>query len=215
MKIIRPFTGTGAVFFPVGKPPMGTCEFATSECLKECYTNETSKDNGIENFDEEIRISESDKEYIYDAFINWDIEELIKEILFEMDGLQTNILHWFGSGDCQTKDIERISCIITRLKNVGVTQMGFTRNRTLWERNKEILALTINHESEMTDPNAIYAMPDFVNCTSVMCSPKYQVMGGYCGPIICSDRDRENRHLDHYINCKICNRLKLACFDRR
>jgi hypothetical protein len=215
MKILRPFTGTGAVFFPVGLPPVGTCEFATPECLKECYTYETSWGNGVENFDDEIRIGEADKQFIYDAFINWEMECLIKEILFELAGLQTHIFHWFGSGDCQTKNIDRLSNIIRILSTKGITQMGFTRNREFWERNKDILALTVNDESEMTDLKAIYAVPDFENCTSIMCSPKYQVRGGYCGPIICSDRDRKNQHLDHYINCKICHRLQLACFDRR
>ena len=59
MKLLRPFTGTGAIFLPIGQPPNGTCEFSTKECRKYCYA---MSDN---LFDYEARISGSETKKIY------------------------------------------------------------------------------------------------------------------------------------------------------
>lgn len=210
MKLLRPFTGTGAVLFPVGVPPNGTCEFATRTCLKCCY----AEDPNDMNFDEELRIPESEKWKIYECFVQMPVDLICAKILKDLDGLQTPILHWFGSGDCQTKDIDKISSII---KSIGeqIVQMGFTRNIELWQRHKEIFALTIDSKDDTLDKYGMYAVPDYEAQTSIMYVPSYQVKGGYCGPVICRDRDREQKDLDHYINCQTCLRLTTGCFDRR
>lgn len=214
MKILRPFTGTGAIFFPIGKPPNGTCEFATPECSKYCYTLENSKDNGYSNFDEEIRVPEDDKIWILQQFRSLPINELQSKIVCELEGLQTPILHYFGSGDCTMMDIDKISRLIHSLRN-KVTQMGFTRNIELWKQHKDILALTIEKKEDTLDSNTIYSIADYEEQVSVMYCPSYQIRGGHCGPVICRDRDLERSDLDHYINCKTCFRLKIGCFDRR
>lgn len=182
MKILRPFTGTGAVFFPLGQPPEGTCEYATKKCENECYANGRKNPN----FDEELRISEKEKKRIYKYFMTTSIRDICYEIFVELDGLQTPILHWFGSGDCLIKDIERISAIIKGVDK-SIVQMGFTRNKELWNRHKDIFALTIESEKEATDDEGIYAIPNYENQTSIMYSPKYQIKGGYCGPLTCQD----------------------------
>ena len=216
MKIIRPFTGTGAVFFPVGLPPTGTCEFASPACLKYCYTHENSADGDYSDYDDEIRISVDEKKEIYSRFMTTPVVELCDEIERLLDGLQTHLLHWFGSGDCTERDWPHIQAVVDEMRTrSGVVQMGFTRNLKFWEANKDILALTIEDEGEAQDPTAIYSVPDYDEQTSKMYSPKYQVRGGYCGPIICRDVSRKYNVLDHYINCKNCHRRKLGCFDRR
>jgi len=209
MKLLRPFTGTGAIFFPVGRPPVGTCQFATDKCLATCYVNDPS------DFDQETRVPTCVKQAVYRAVIDWHTWDLVRVFKRELDGLQTPILSWFGSGDCLEKDGDKISRIVEALKKAGVVQMSFTRNRDLWECHKDVFALTIEYEDEATDPTAMYSIPNYEKETSVMYCPSYEVRGGYCGPIVCQDKDRTRPELTHYINCRICHRLKMGCFDRR
>lgn len=207
MKLLRPFTGTGAIFFPVGLPPKGTCEFATLACLEYCY----AEDQEDRNFDEELRIPESEKSEAYEYLIQKPVDLIRARMLDDLDGLQTPILHWFGSGDCPTKDIDKISSIIKAIGK-SIVQMGFTRNVELWQRHKEVFALTIASEDDALDTYGMYSIPNYEAQTSVMYVPAYQVKGGLCGPIICRDREQK---VDHYINCQTCLRLAMGCFDRR
>jgi len=207
MKILRPFTGTGAIFFPVGLPPKGTCGFATKLCSDMCY----AIDPIDADFDEEVRISQDEKWEIYNYVMTAKKRTLVDRFLHELEGLQTPILHWFGSGDCLPKDIERISKLINLFVD-RVIQMGFTRNKKLWEKHKNIFALTIEKKEDATDDDALYSIPNYEAQISVMYSPLYQVRGGFCGPVTCKDI---NGTLEHYINCRTCSRLKTGCFDRR
>ena len=118
MKILRPFTATGGVFFPVGRPPKGTCEFSTKNCEKHCYTKNYS------HFDFETNISEEEKWKIYKIFMQKSVRIIVREIENNLDGLQTPILHWFGTGDCMIKDMEKISDIINAIPGY-IVQMGF------------------------------------------------------------------------------------------
>ncbi len=209
MKILRPFTGTGAVFFPIGKPPVGTCEFATKGCMKYCYQMAPQHPN----FDEEILIPEEEKKIIYEKIMNLSLDNLYKKIKEELDGLQTPILHWFGSGDCLLDDTDRVGKIVDYIrKDSEIIQMGFTRNKKLWGRHKDIFALTIEKKEDVGQLEGMFAIPNYKEETSVMYSPFYQVRGGYCGPITCDDLSDET--LNHYINCKTCMRLKTGCFHR-
>lgn len=210
MKLLRPFTGTGAVFFPAGPPPKGTCEFASPACLEHCY----AEDPNDRNFDEELRIPEYEKWSIYENFKHESVNLISAQILKDLDGLQTPILHWFGSGDCPTTDIDKISSIIKFVGDDAV-QMGFTRNIELWRRHKEIFALTIDSKKNVLDKHSMYSVPDYKAQTSVMYVPSYQVRGGYCGPVTCRDIYRDKKDLEHYINCRTCLRLRTGCFDRR
>lgn len=205
LKILRPFTGTGAVFFPIGLPPKGTCEFASSNCLKHCYTIEPSY------FEEETNIDQKELWKIYYYFMIKPIYKIVDEIIKELDGLQTSILHWFGMGDCQTKDINRISQIINEIPK-NIFQMGFTRNVKLWKKYKDIFSLTVESMEEATE-EGLFAIPNYDEGISVIYSPKYNVRGGYCGPLTC--KDFTNSKLEHFINCKVCHKLKTGCFDRR
>lgn len=208
-KILRPFTGTGAVFFPVGLPPKGTCYFITEDCKQSCY----AVDPLDYNFDEQLRLSKQDKDKILSFFESEEIDIICDQIISDLDGLQTPILHWFGSGDCPPDMLDKISTIIESLPD-DIVQMGFTRNKILWQKYKDIFALTIEDESEATDVNAMYAIPRYEEQISVMYSPSHQVRAGYCGPLTCRDIRRDKSELEHYINCQTCLRLKIGCFDR-
>ncbi len=205
-KILRPFTGTGAVFFPVGLPPKGTCEFASDNCLKHCYTVEDSY------FEEETKINNKELYKIYNYFMQSPISQIRDEIVKELDGLQTSILHWFGMGDCQTKDVNRISKIIKAIPD-SIVQMGFTRNVKLWEQYKNIFALTIEDIEKAKNKEGLFSIPNYVEGVSVMYSSKYTVRGGYCGSLTC--RDFVDSKLEHFVNCKVCYKLKTGCFDKR
>ena len=210
MKILRPFTGTGCVFFPIGLPPMGTCEFATKKCIQHCYANLTITHS---NFDEEVIIPESEKKEIYKQFMEYPKEWLREEVLRELDGLQTPILHWFGSGDCLVRDMDRITELI-EFFSCDLVQMGFTRNVELWHRHKDIFALTVERIEDCAnlDESGMFSIPNYRKQQTVMHKPSKQVRGGYCGPLTCEDA--EEKDLEHYINCRTCRRLHTGCFDR-
>jgi hypothetical protein len=209
MKILRPFTGTGCVFFPIGLPPGGTCEFATQKCLVHCYATGRK----FKNYDVEVLITKSDVWWIYNQFMTRDIRWIKNEIIRELDGLQTPILHWFGSGDVLTKDMDRISKIIDYIGD-DVEQIGFTRNIEFWKRHKRIFALTVEdfRTAKDIDKNGFFSVPNYRKQETVMCCPSSNVRGGYCGPLSCDDK--EDPELNHYINCKACMMLETGCFDK-
>ena len=208
MKLLRPFTGTGAVFFPIGLPPAGTCEFMTKRCMVQCYA--TGKK--YSNYDIEILIPETEKWLIYKQIMTQNIRHLKSQILRELDGLQTPILHWCGSGDILTKDMDRISQVIEYIRDDAL-QIGFTRNIEFWKRHKGIFSLTIEDysDAETIDKNGFFSVPNYRRQTTVMCSPARSVRGGYCGPLSCDDM--KDKTLNHYINCKACLKLNTGCFD--
>jgi len=166
------------------------------------------------DFDEETRVSWSETWDIHAAVTTASVCEVRDRFLEDLDGLQTNILSWFGSGDCPTGDVDRISTLINLMPK-RIVQMGFTRNRELWERHKDVFALTVEALEEITDPDALYSVPDYEAETSVMYIPNHEIRGGFCGPILCQDRDRTREDLSHYINCRTCYRLGTGCFDRK
>ncbi len=207
MYLLRPFTGTGAIFFPLGLPPAGTCEFSTESCRKNCYVVSDSL------FDFESHIPKEEAKDIYEYIIKEpSIDKLCQKIELELMGLHTSILHWFGTGDCPTKDVDKISSVIGAMPR-GIVQMGFTRNIELWERHKDIFALTVEKREDMGDRDGMFSIPNYVEGISVMSSSNYNVRGGYCGPITC--RDIVESGLEHQVNCQVCHKMLIGCFDRR
>lgn len=206
MKLLRPFTGTGAIFFPIGLPPQGTCEFATPACRRYCYAGSDSL------FDFETNVPENEMWETYNYIITQPIKRVVAKIIQELDGLQTPILHWFGTGDCPTKDIDRISDIIDAVPK-KIIQMGFTRNVRLWEWHKDIFALSIEDREHIRGREGMFSVPNYVEGISVMCASTHNVRGGYCGPITC--RDLVESKLEHQINCRVCYKFRIGCFDKR
>ena len=206
MKILRPFTGTGAVFWPIGPLPQGTCEFATTACRKHCYAALPE----WPDFDEEIRVPEADKQMIRAKMLSLPISTLRWTLLAELDGLQTDILHWFGSGDCPRDNIDRVLRIIEAMDGDCV-QMGFTRNEELWKARKDVFALTVESVEEICGREGLFSVSDFANGTSIMHRNGTPTRGGYCGPELCADRIEPR--LTHFINCQACKRMRIGCFD--
>lgn len=207
MKLLRPFTGTGSIFWPIGPPPRGTCEFASVSCRKFCYAGLPE----WPDWDEEIRVPEVEKRDIYKTMMATPIRLLKEFILSDLDGLQTDILAWFASGDCPTKDIPRVIEIIEALDGT-CTQMGFTRNETLWRARKDIFALSIETPSQIAGREGLFSVSDYAKGTSFMYRDGEPTRGGRCGPDLCSDKS--DMSLSHFINCKTCRRLHAGCFDR-
>lgn len=208
IKLLRPFTGTGCVFFPIGLPPKGTCEYATKTCLRECYAVRGK----FPNYDIEVAIPEEEQQTIYEYITKRPIKWIVKKMVKELDGLQTPILHWFGSGDCLTKDIAKVSKIIEAIGS-DIIQMGFTRNVELWKRHKHIFALTVENKEDIpeTDGSEMFSIPDYRKELTNMYSPSRKIEL-QCGPLVCTDK--EDKKKEHYINCRSCKELHMGCFDR-
>ncbi len=207
-KLLKPFTGTGTIFFPIGKPPRGTCEFSTAQCRKHCYVKKTSL------FDWESTLTDDIRRDTYNFIIKEDIQKVCRKIREDLAGLQTKIVTWFGSGDCEAKHLDKISGIIKALRHSdNVIQMGFTRNEELWNRFPDIFALSIESVEAVNDRKGMFSIANYEAQVSVMHSPDYQVRGGHCGPVTCGDMT--DMSLEHHLNCQICHKLKVGCFDRR
>ncbi len=207
-KLLRQFTGTGAIFFPIGLPPRGTCEFSSKSCRKHCYVKKSSL------FDWESTLDDSVRRETYKFVINESIQRVCSKIREDLSGLQTDILSWFGSGDCETKTIDKISGVIKAIQHSdNIIQMGFTRNEELWKRFPDIFALSIESVEEVNGRKGMFSISNYEAQVSVMYSPDHQVRGGHCGPVTCGDMT--DMSLEHHLNCQICHELKLGCFDRR
>ena len=211
IKLLRPFTGTGCVFFPIGLPPKGTCEFATKECLKECYATQKK----FPHYDIELAIPEEEKCTIYKYITERPIEWIIEKMVKELNGLQTSILHWFGSGDCLTKDVPRVSEIIEALLSSNITQMGFTRNVKLWRRHKDVFALTIENKRNLPEKSSgMFSIPDYREGAINIYSSDRDTMVADCGGYGNNVGNKRDKSLEHYMNCRACKSLHTGCFDR-
>ena len=147
---------------------------------------------------------------IYRYIIKTDVTEICDKIVRNLDGLQTNILHWFGSGDCETKLISKIALIIDHIP-VNVIQMGFTKNPKLWRRYPHIFALSVEKIEDIKSKTGLFSISNYKEGVSVMYSPTHKIKGGVCGDTC---RDATDTTLEHHVNCKLCCKLKLGCFDR-
>ena len=125
--------------------------------------------------------------------------------------MQTNILSWFGSGDCETKHFKKIAGIILSL-DTDIVQMGFTRNKKLWESFPDIFAFTVEKVEDIKRKKGMFSISNYREQVSVMYSPTHKVRGGHCGPVTCGDMT--DTSLEHHINCQVCHKLKLGCYDR-
>ncbi len=86
IKLLRPFTATGGVFFPIGLPNEGTCEFSTKKCREHCYAMKYS------HFGFETDISQDEMCVLYNCVVELDVRKIIDILLNDHDGMQTLIL---------------------------------------------------------------------------------------------------------------------------
>lgn len=92
---------------------------------------------------------------------------VITRIKKELDKLKSPVLFWFASGDCPPKHTGRVLKLMKSLSDFGVVQQGFTRNRDLWDKVRDIpnnfLVLTTESlkEAEMLSKKGVVAVPDY------------------------------------------------------
>jgi len=206
--ILRPCQNTGGLFFPIGKPPIGTCTYATESCLQHCHAL-VDKHNG---YDEETRIPESEKWRIYSWVMSHSADQVASQFMSDLEGLQTPVLHWFASGDCPPGDETHIIAIMGLLP-AWIGQVAYTRSRPLWVRNKNIITLTVESEDEMTEPGR-YAIPDYKTEITYIKRPDRKIRAGVCAPYY-THADPEEGLPEHYLSCRACWRYNSGCFDRR
>jgi len=206
--LLRPCQGTGGLFFPIGRPPTGTCHFASDMCLKHCHA---IVDRARE-YDEETQVTEEEKWHIYRLTMNRPPYVVAAQIMTDLEGLQTPVLHWFASGDCPPCDETRFMQIVELIPRY-IGQVGYTRSRSLWRRNKDIFTLTVETRAEMNESGR-YAIPDYATETTYIESPDRRIRGSVCGPHF-KEADPQEGLPEHYLSCRACWRLKSGCFDRR
>jgi hypothetical protein len=164
MKLLYPFLGVPSVFFPVGSSENGgTCEFVTERCLQECAVYKHLFSDKILNF--------KTKEAIYARIITQDPLKVSLELLNELKEADSNILCWFASGDCPTKDTEQIVQIARLLQMKGINQAMITRSHKLYRSvyQKRLhsfhtsigLAFTIESTGEIDKNTGLFVLPDY------------------------------------------------------
>ena len=210
MKLIHPFSGVAAIFFPVGKLKNGgTCEFATAKCLKECVA--------FKNATKQNKIDYKDKYNAFTRIIENDIFDLTYQLAKQVRESHTNILYWFASGDCPSKHTTRIVDVIGRCSSVIPVQMGFTRNEELWETANRIgnvrLILTLERlnksKIQSMSTSGVIAVPDYEKGDIQLYRNKESIGG--CGANI-AYYERLGKRFKHKANCNICFREKTGCF---
>ena len=201
MKLLRPYAGTGAIFFPEGSLEKGgTCEFATEICLKEC--------SAVANFGifEEYHISKRDKKSILKFIQQESLSSIAAQILKDLDGLQTTILYWFATGDCMSNNTDKIDDIICLFNAFDdIQQIGFTRNQNLWSEFYNQLCLTIDKSEHKISRAGHYAIPNY-KTKEIEIVINERISYGCGGGVT-----KKNKFL-HEANCKICLRKKVGCF---
>ena len=202
-KITRLF-GTGrAISFPAGKPPIGTCEFATETCLKECADK-------LKPFKHEIAR--------YELFCNMTPSELIKVITDEIDNSvcsHNKILSWFTeSGDCPSDLTDKV---LEVMHGLHVPQNGFTRNRRLWKKSHSIpnvhLGFTVEDESAGIElsKQGLVSVPDYKEeRVKILKHDQIWLCGG--GSVTCGCGTVEDSGFDSEEDCGLCHSMTRGCF---
>lgn len=205
MKLVYHDGTTGAIYFPVGDLKKGgTCQFASKKCIKEC---------GLES-NELI-------DNVYKFFLKEDIGVICEQILIDLFYFPRKLLTWFPSGDCPTKLKNKILKVMICLKEQGVVQNGFTRNRVLWldAVEKRInLILTVNTKKEALNEKekGLVAVPifacwkaDIYGWVSESREVKCACGGGWT--TVYGDEIRDKVSVE---DCGICYDKKIRCWSK-
>ena len=222
MKILKQINGAAGIFFPIGLPPEGTCNFATSTCLSNCIAlKDTDKGN-------KLRVSQRVKKNIHNFFITKSTIEVCFEIIKEMGQMEVNILHWFMSGDCLPEDKKKLTDIIEMLlKYTGIVQNGFTRNIDFWHNIKfrRNIIFTCDYKpinitgllfSKEDNYGKIFGIPDYENNVVelyIVNRSKGVTKTGACGTSFV-EHEYYGAELNNKqpTNCMQCLKSKNGCF---
>lgn len=158
-KIVHYYGRMPAIYFPRGKKKDGgTCEFATSKCLKWC----------------EAEAGGELHKRVYDFITEKAVDHVVMTILYELKETfnDSKHLYWFPSGDCETKHTKKILAVMKELQAKEIIQTGYTRNRKLWENVRDELdyqyirvALTVEKKDlsrlKKEELNGLFVVPDY------------------------------------------------------
>ncbi len=213
MKLTRPFSLDGKVsgiYFPTGKE--ATCEFASNNCLNNCFAINHSKD--------QERIPVEELKEVYQFFKDNTTLTIAGYILKELRDNHIKILHWFVSGDCKQVDEYKVTNVIDQLWEENIIQCGFTRNKSFWDFTnhwtfkdsltrvpKVTFALTIENKPKALDIslNGLVSFPDFKSGKFQLYKNKRKVVG-------CGYTDPKLEKINNNDNCLKCYDTKMGCF---
>ena len=125
-----------SIYFPIGSLAQGgTCEFSTEECREKCPSGGMEEVTAHEKFS-------------YDYFLKHNENTIFKKLLDDFNELtktprNAKLIQWFTWGDCTVKLTGKIIVVILKIKDIGIPQYGFTRNKMLWEMIPENEDLSI------------------------------------------------------------------------
>lgn len=222
LKLVHDDGKVPSIFFPAGKPPKGSCEFATKICLERCPSDVTP--NALE-------------QWIYEQFKTIPADELVRRIHMELLDRNKLFLQWFPWGDCPKKMTEKVAWIMKQLKEERVVQCGFTRNEALWEkvRFKICMGLTVEDKEKVLGycerSEALIGWPDYetgkvhlyrsFEKVKVGTVKKQGAYLGSCGGTWHEDYKYEEAILEKQPNhifeasCDLCAKHKRGCFAQR
>ncbi len=217
MKLVHDDGKVPSIFFPAGEPAKGgTCEFASPICLERCPSD--TAPNALEK-------------WIYQQFRERRADEMASAILMELLDRNELFLQWFAWGDCPSAMTEKITWIITKLKEAKVVQCGFTRNIALWKKVRRIIymGLTVEDENKVVDycEHGLVGCPDYeigkvriyhgtmeVKIGSTVI-PAHRSSGGCGGSWVEEYEEPEYEAQPDRIfeaNCIMCSKRKRGCF---
>ncbi len=138
--LLHPINGAMGLFLP-----FETCENASKLCKLYCYQQTQSYPTKAEKI-KTLRL-----------LLNIPPEIIANRLFDELNG---EILHWFVSGDCWHSTMTVFWDVIYRLDNMGCKQLGFTRNKKLWENVPDIFILSLDSKDQLSQFENRLCFPD-------------------------------------------------------
>jgi hypothetical protein len=215
MKILYPFANVMGLHFPVGKlEDGGTCQFITDKCYEECCCNYLPDVTmGVE-----IKI----KKKVYRYFLDNSPEKVAKQMAKELSEADCNILSWFASGDCPSMLTNKFHSVVKILDKSNIIQTGFTRNKTLWKKCKQLspsckVLFTIEDIKD-TDDDGLYSLPNYeigaIDIVHIADKKTGRFITVGCGGGYYEHQKKimgkDNSHLK--LDCRACYKDKTGCF---
>lgn len=199
-EISLPFGTARTISFPLGRPPKGTCEFATEQCLRECG-------NRMPNFKTE--------QNAYKLFNKLYPDDIVDKLKDEISTASNKVLSWFPeSGDCPHLKTGKV---LEVMRGLDVPQNGFTRNKELWAISHNIsnvhMVLTVEDEgrANLLKEQGFVAVPDYYERrVKILNKDQIWLCGGgsvTCGCGAVEDEDKVTEE-----DCGTCWKLLRGCY---
>lgn len=159
-RILHMDSDVPSVYLPIGSPVEGgSCAFATEKCQTYCPSG--------------MVINEHER-YALGYFQTHSCDEILEKLLADFGVLverpyNAKMIQWFPWGDCLPELTTKIANVVLRIRDAGIPQYGFTRNRALWSlvpsEDRLAIGLTVDDLEEAkklsVQFNKMTAHPDF------------------------------------------------------